>query len=96
MSEAPSRAASRRGRTLKLYLVDGSPSGVITAELGISLGARRCRLPHRPARSDPARGSFSHRYLSPRRTGPGFAGPAARLCRRRRPREDPLARARCG
>lgn len=36
MSEAPSRAASRRGRTLKLYLVDGSPSGVITAELGIS------------------------------------------------------------
>jgi hypothetical protein len=36
MSEAPSRAASRRGRTLKLYLVDGMPSGVITAELGIS------------------------------------------------------------
>lgn len=36
MSEAPSRPASRRGRTLKLYLVDGSPSGVITAELGIS------------------------------------------------------------
>jgi hypothetical protein len=26
----------RRGRTLKLYLVDGSSSGVITAELGIS------------------------------------------------------------
>lgn len=26
----------RRGRTLKLYLVDGSASGVITAELGIS------------------------------------------------------------
>lgn len=26
----------RRGRTLKLYLVDGSPSGVITAELGVS------------------------------------------------------------
>lgn len=36
MSDAPLRAASRRGRTLKLYLVDGSPSGVITAELGIS------------------------------------------------------------
>ncbi|UXN57466.1 GIY-YIG nuclease family protein [Phyllobacterium zundukense] len=36
MYEAPSRAMSRRGRTLKLYLVDGSPSGVITAELGIS------------------------------------------------------------
>jgi hypothetical protein len=25
-----------RGRTLKLYLVDGTPSGVITAELGVS------------------------------------------------------------
>lgn len=36
MSDAPSRATTRRGRTLKLYLVDGSPSGVITAELGIS------------------------------------------------------------
>jgi hypothetical protein len=30
------RPASHRGRTLKLYLVDGSPSGVITAELGVS------------------------------------------------------------
>ncbi|WP_158509754.1 GIY-YIG nuclease family protein [Methylobacterium sp. AMS5] len=30
------RPSARRGRTLKLYLVDGSPSGVITAELGIS------------------------------------------------------------
>lgn len=29
-------SASRRGRTLKLYLVDGTPSGVITAELGVS------------------------------------------------------------
>lgn len=36
MSEAPSRSAARRGRTLKLYLVDGTPSGVITAELGVS------------------------------------------------------------
>ncbi len=36
MSEAPSHSAARRGRTLKLYLVDGTPSGVITAELGIS------------------------------------------------------------
>ena len=27
---------TRRGRTLKLYLVDGTPSGVITAELGVS------------------------------------------------------------
>ncbi len=36
MSEAPSRPPSRRGRTLKLYLADGTPSGVITAELGVS------------------------------------------------------------
>lgn len=36
MSEAPSRSLSRRGRTLKLYLADGTPSGVITAELGVS------------------------------------------------------------
>ncbi len=36
MSDAPSRSPSRRGRTLKLYLADGTPSGVITAELGVS------------------------------------------------------------
>lgn len=36
MSETPSRAAARRGRTLKLYLADGTPSGVITAKLGVS------------------------------------------------------------
>ena len=36
MSDAPSRFLSRRGRTLKLYLADGTPSGVITAELGVS------------------------------------------------------------
>jgi len=36
MSESPSRPVARRGRTLKLYLVDGTPSGVITAELGVS------------------------------------------------------------
>jgi hypothetical protein len=36
MSDAPSRVALRRGRTLKLYLVDGTSSGVITAELGVS------------------------------------------------------------
>ena len=30
------RSSARRGRTLKLYLVDGTPSGVITAELGVS------------------------------------------------------------
>jgi hypothetical protein len=36
MSDAPPRSASRRGRTLKLYLADGTSSGVITAELGVS------------------------------------------------------------
>lgn len=36
MSDAPSRSPSRRGRTLKLYLADGTPSGVITGELGVS------------------------------------------------------------
>lgn len=36
MSETPPRSAVRRGRTLKLYLADGTPSGVITAELGVS------------------------------------------------------------
>lgn len=36
MSDALTRSPSRRGRTLKLYLADGTPSGVITAELGVS------------------------------------------------------------
>lgn len=36
MFEPMSQSNSRRGRTLKLYLVDGTPSGVITAELGVS------------------------------------------------------------
>ena len=36
MSEPFAKSPARRGRTLKLYLVDGSPSGVITAELGVS------------------------------------------------------------
>ena len=36
MSDPFAKSPARRGRTLKLYLVDGSPSGVITAELGIS------------------------------------------------------------
>lgn len=35
VASAP-RSVARRGRTLKLYLTDGTPSGVITAELGIS------------------------------------------------------------
>lgn len=36
MSETSLRSTSRRGRTLKLFLVDGTASGVITAELGVS------------------------------------------------------------
>lgn len=36
MSGPSATTPARRGRTLKLYLVDGSPSGVITAELGVS------------------------------------------------------------
>jgi hypothetical protein len=36
MSNAPSRSSSRRGRTLKLYLADGTPSGAITAMLGVT------------------------------------------------------------
>ena len=36
MSDDISRSAARRGRTLKLYLADGTPTGVITAELGVS------------------------------------------------------------
>lgn len=59
MSNAPLRATSRRGRTLKLYLVDGSPSGVITAELGISsvraAVASRTALPDLIRREEAAR-----------------------------------------
>ena len=59
MSDGPLRAASRRGRTLKLYLVDGSPSGVITAELGISsvraAVASRTALPDLIRRDEAAR-----------------------------------------
>jgi hypothetical protein len=36
MSDVAARPVARRGRTLKLYLVDGTSSGVITAELGVS------------------------------------------------------------
>ncbi len=36
MSDLAMRPTAHRGRTLKLYLVDGTPSGVITAELGVS------------------------------------------------------------
>jgi hypothetical protein len=49
MSDIPTRSPSRRGRTLKLYLADGTPSGVITAELGVSslraAAASRTALP---------------------------------------------------
>lgn len=59
MSEAPSRYPSKRGRTLKLYLVDGSPSGVITAELGVSsvraAVASRTALPELIKREEAAR-----------------------------------------
>lgn len=59
MSELPSRSPSRRGRTLKLYLVDGSPSGVITAELGVSsvraAVASRTALPDLIRREEAAR-----------------------------------------
>jgi hypothetical protein len=53
------RPFSRRGRTLKLYLVDGSPSGVITAELGVSsvraAVASRTALPDLIRREEAAR-----------------------------------------
>jgi hypothetical protein len=53
------RPFSRRGRTLKLYLVDGSPSGVITAELGVSsvraAVASRTALPDLIKREEAAR-----------------------------------------
>lgn len=50
---------ARRGRTLKLYLVDGSPSGVITAELGVSsvraAVASRTALPELVRREEASR-----------------------------------------
>lgn len=59
MSDAPPRSTARRGRTLKLYLVDGSPSGVITAELGVSsvraAVASRTALPELIKREEAAR-----------------------------------------
>ena len=59
MSEAPSRPPARRGRTLKLYLADGTPSGVITAELGVSsvraAVASRTALPELIRREEAAR-----------------------------------------
>ncbi|MFZ1085660.1 MAG: DUF4357 domain-containing protein [Terracidiphilus sp.] len=59
MSEQLVRSISRRGRTLKLYLVDGTPSGVITAELGVSsvraAVASRTALPDLIRREEAAR-----------------------------------------
>lgn len=51
--------SAKRGRTLKLYLVDGSPSGVITAELGVSsvraVVASRTALPDLVRREEAGR-----------------------------------------
>jgi hypothetical protein len=59
MFEQLARSISRRGRTLKLYLVDGTPSGVITAELGVSsvraAVASRTALPDLIRREEAAR-----------------------------------------
>ena len=59
MSDAPARSPSRRGRTLKLYLADGTPSGVITAELGVSsvraAVASRTALPELVRREEASR-----------------------------------------
>jgi hypothetical protein len=59
MSDPSTRSAARRGRTLKLYLVDGSPSGVITAELGVSsvraAVASRTALPELVKREEASR-----------------------------------------
>jgi hypothetical protein len=59
MSEGRSRPTGCRGRTLKLYLAHGKPSGVITAELGVSLVraavASRTALPELIRREEAAR-----------------------------------------
>jgi hypothetical protein len=74
MSKAPTRAASRRGRTLKHYLVDSSPSGVITAELSISsvraAVALRTALPDLIQREETSRTDI---YLS-NETAPDLPG----------------------
>ena len=55
----PARLSAKRGRTLKLYLVDGTPSGVITAELGVSsvraVVASRTSLPDLVRRDEASR-----------------------------------------
>jgi hypothetical protein len=59
MSDSIDRTPARRGRTLKLYLVDGTPSGVTTAELGISsvraVVASRTALPDLIRREEASR-----------------------------------------
>jgi hypothetical protein len=58
-SDAPQSRARRIGRTLKLFLVDGSPTGVITAELGNWSGkavvAPRAALPELIKREEASR-----------------------------------------
>lgn len=58
----------RRGRSLKLYLVDGTPAGVITAELGVStvkaVVASRTSLPELTKR-DEARRTGVYLLLGP-------------------------------
>ena len=88
MSEAPSRAAARRGRTLKLYLADGTPSGVITAELGVSsvraAVASRTALPELIRREEAARTGI-YLLVGP---DPDLAWASVGLCRRGRPGEN--------
>lgn len=59
MSDLPSPRGRHMGRTLKLYLVDGSPTGVITAELGNWSGkavvAPRAALPDLIKRKEASR-----------------------------------------
>lgn len=77
MSESSSLAASRRGRTLKLYLVDGSPSGVITAKLGIS--SVRAAVASRTVLSDLIRREEASRTGIYLLVGPGHDLPGRQL-----------------
>ena len=72
MSDAPSRSPSRHGRTLKLYLVDGTPlassrrSGVSSLRAAV---ASRTALPELVRREEAGRTGLFTRW-----TRPGFAG----------------------
>jgi hypothetical protein len=74
MADIPDRLLPRRGRTLKLYLVDGTPSGVITAELGVSsvraAVASRTSLPEL-VRRDEATGTGIYLLVGPDPNLPG-------------------------